>query len=29
MWALIVSLVYHRSCQNYLAEMARHQHGWM
>lgn len=29
MWAFIVSLIYHQSCQRYLAEMVRHQHRWM
>jgi hypothetical protein len=29
MWALIISLVYQQSCQQYLADMLKHQHRWI
>jgi hypothetical protein len=29
MWDYIISLIYDRSCQKYLADVARHQHRWI
>jgi hypothetical protein len=29
MWALIISLVYEQSCEQYLANMLKHQHRWI
>jgi hypothetical protein len=29
MWAFIINLIYHQSCQKYLADVARHQHRWL
>jgi len=29
MWAFIIGLIYHQSCQKYLADLARHQHRWI
>jgi hypothetical protein len=29
MWSLIISLIYKQSCKKYLADLARHQHGWI
>jgi len=29
MWAFIIGLIYEQSCQNYLADLARHQHRWI
>jgi hypothetical protein len=29
MWSLIINLVYARSCEKYLADLARHRHSWI
>jgi hypothetical protein len=29
MWAFIVNLIYDKSCEKYLADVARHQHPWI
>jgi hypothetical protein len=29
MWSLIINLVYEQSCEKYLADLARHRHGWI
>jgi hypothetical protein len=29
MWALIISLVYNRSCRRIMAGLVTHQHRWM
>jgi hypothetical protein len=29
MWAFIIGLIYHQSCQKYLANLSRHQHRWI
>jgi hypothetical protein len=29
MWAFIIDLIYHQSCQSYLTDLARHQHRWI
>ena len=29
MWDYIISLIYDRSCQKYLADVVRHQHRWI
>ena len=29
MWDFIISLIYERSCQKYLADVSRHQHRWI
>jgi hypothetical protein len=29
MWSFILSLLYARSCEKYLANLARHRHGWL
>jgi hypothetical protein len=29
MWAFILNLIYDKSCQDCLANLARHQHRWI
>jgi hypothetical protein len=29
MWRFIIGLIYHQSCQQYLADVTRHHHRWI